>query len=231
MGLRKAKNEVPWTGRRALVIPRFSPDRVVKVEACQGGYVADDNGQPMLLEAGGRVAGTLARWVPVSGLAGRGAGGPRVPPGRRPGPAVAGPGGHVMPTVKADAATIREWEDKGLIPRQTSGPVTTETPKRKYRNEPITFEGFTFDSKKELRRWLDLREQQRAGQVKGLQRQVSFPIEVNGHLVCEYVADFVYVRDGVFVVEDVKSEVTRKQPVYRLKAKLMAALGMPVTEV
>lgn len=36
-----------------------------------------------------------------------------------------------------------------------------------------------------------------------------------------YTADFVYVRDGVTVVEDVKSEITRKEPDYVLRRKLM----------
>ena len=51
--------------------------------------------------------------------------------------------------------------------------------------------------------------------------------------VAHYVADFRYVRtaDGVRVIEDVKSEITRKDKTYRLKAKIMAAMGLPVTEV
>lgn len=36
-----------------------------------------------------------------------------------------------------------------------------------------------------------------------------------------YTADFVYVRDGVTVVEDVKSEITRKEADYVLRRKLM----------
>lgn len=36
-----------------------------------------------------------------------------------------------------------------------------------------------------------------------------------------YTADFVYVRDGVTVVEDVKSDITRKEADYVLRRKLM----------
>lgn len=36
-----------------------------------------------------------------------------------------------------------------------------------------------------------------------------------------YTADFVYVRDGVTVVEDVKSEITRREADYVLRRKLM----------
>ena len=55
---------------------------------------------------------------------------------------------------------------------------------------------------------------------------------MNGALIATYVADFRYrARDGAVVVEDVKSEPT-KTPVYRLKAKLVAALhGVVISEV
>ena len=36
-----------------------------------------------------------------------------------------------------------------------------------------------------------------------------------------YTADFVYVRDGVTIVEDCKSEITRKEADYVLRRKLM----------
>lgn len=92
-------------------------------------------------------------------------------------------------------------------------------------------DGYTFDSKKEARRYLDLRAEQEAGSISQLRCQVEFPLTVNGQHICDYVADFVYYRDGVRVVEDVKSKVTKKLPVYRIKAKLMAALGNLITEV
>ena len=47
-----------------------------------------------------------------------------------------------------------------------------------------------------------------------------------------YVADFVYQEQGAQVVEDVKSVVTRKHPVYRLKKHLMKHVhGIEVREV
>lgn len=54
-----------------------------------------------------------------------------------------------------------------------------------------------------------------------MQRQVRFPLEVNGVLVCHYVADFVYVEAGRRVVEDAKGFRT---PIYKLKRRLMLAL-------
>jgi hypothetical protein len=78
-----------------------------------------------------------------------------------------------------------------------------------------------FDSKREAKRYVELRDQQRAGLISGLRLQVSFPIRVGGDLVCRYVADFVYVRDEKRIVEDVKG---LKTPVYKLKKRLMQAV-------
>ncbi len=54
---------------------------------------------------------------------------------------------------------------------------------------------------------------------------------MNGVIVCRYVADFVYIRDGRRVIEDVKSSFTKMLPVYRLKKRLLAAVGLEINEV
>lgn len=84
----------------------------------------------------------------------------------------------------------------------------------------ITDDG-RFDSKAELRRWCDLKLLERAGQITNLERQVRFPIAVNGVHVCDYIADFVFFENGARVVEDKKGVQT---DTFRLKAKLMKAL-------
>lgn len=101
---------------------------------------------------------------------------------------------------------------------------------RKYRNTPITVDGIRFDSQAEARRWQQLKLLERAGVILELQRQITFPIAWNGIKICSYRADFVYreIATGETVIEDVKGVLT---PEYRIKAKLMAAQGMPVTEV
>jgi hypothetical protein len=101
---------------------------------------------------------------------------------------------------------------------------------RKYRNQPITIDGLRFDSQAEARRWQQLKLLERAGVILELQRQVTFPIAWNGIKICDYRADFVYreAATGEQVIEDVKGVLT---PEYRIKAKLMAAQGLPVTEV
>lgn len=89
-----------------------------------------------------------------------------------------------------------------------------------------------FDSKKEQRRYEDLILMQYAGEIRDLQRQVKFTLTPNmrgkyrNERESYYVADFTYYkvnRDGAdeFIVEDVKSDYTRKLPLYKLKRKLM----------
>lgn len=102
----------------------------------------------------------------------------------------------------------------------------------KYRNQKTEVGGILFDSKKEAARWVELLDLQRAGRISCLTRQVRFRLKVNGMLVCSYVADFVYIERGRRVVEDVKSPLTRKLPVYVLKKKLMLAVwGVTISEV
>ena len=97
----------------------------------------------------------------------------------------------------------------------------------KYRNRKTVVDGITFDSAAEARRWEVLRMLERTGAVSGLERAVSFPLYVQCVEVGRYVADFVYFwpnRDRV--IEDVKGVQTA---VFRLKARIMAAQGMPIT--
>lgn len=101
----------------------------------------------------------------------------------------------------------------------------------KFRNQKVEVDGERFDSKKEARRWSELRLLERSGQISRLSRQVRIPLRVNGKLVCTFIPDFTYVENGKEVVEDVKSPITRKHPVYRIKVKLLAALtGQTVKE-
>jgi hypothetical protein len=102
----------------------------------------------------------------------------------------------------------------------------------KYRNVKTKIGDLTFDSKREAERYLVLRDRQRKGEICGLRTQVVFRLEVNGLLVCKYIADFEYIENGTVIVEDVKSEITKKIPIYRLKKKLLFAIhGIRISEV
>ena len=112
--------------------------------------------------------------------------------------------------------------------------MASELNMTKYKAVRTELDGHVFDSEKEMRRWQDLRLLERAGAILNLQRQVSFDLYgANGERVARYVADFTYrdLRIGKYIVEDVKSPMTRKLPIYRLKAKLMIAVhGLRVLE-
>lgn len=104
----------------------------------------------------------------------------------------------------------------------------------KYGNIPMVVDGLNFSSKKEARRYGELRLLERAGEIDELETQPKFPLKVNGELVCTYIADFAYknLKTGLRVIEDVKSEATRKNRAYRIKIKLLRALeGVQVVEV
>ncbi|UAY57283.1 DUF1064 domain-containing protein [Arachidicoccus terrestris] len=90
-----------------------------------------------------------------------------------------------------------------------------------------------FDSIKEGNRYRVLALQEKSGIITNLKRQVPFVIKVNGEKVCTYKADFVYMdRSGAKIVEDVKSDFTRKDRVYRLKKKLLRQThGIDIKEV
>lgn len=89
-----------------------------------------------------------------------------------------------------------------------------------------------FDSRKEAKRYLELLPRWRAGEIQALDLQKRIRLIVNGIVVCTYVADFAYIEKGKRVVEDVKSRITRKLPVYILKKKLLKAIyGVEIMEV
>lgn len=133
-----------------------------------------------------------------------------------------------------------EWcQQHGIRPekpsprRSVSLPEETPTTPKpsKYRNTPEWVDGIRFDSKKEARRYVDLKTMERAGLIAGLQLQVPFRIEINGFKVCVYQCDFAYLRDGNRIVEDVKSSASKTR-LYELKRKLMRAVhGIEIQEV
>ena len=112
-------------------------------------------------------------------------------------------------------------------------------PKRppKYGNKKVIADGITFDSHKEWLRYTELQLALKSGLITKLEIHPRFELVVNGMKVCDFVADFSYLRVLPFdslneiIVEDVKSRPTMT-PVYRLKKKLLRALlGMEVKEI
>ena len=101
--------------------------------------------------------------------------------------------------------------------------------KSKYGAIKTTVDGITFDSKKEARRYLELKHQEATREIFKLELQPKFDLAVNGVKVGVYRGDFRYLDyDGNTIVEDCKG---MKTPVYRLKAKLLKAIyGITILE-
>lgn len=101
-----------------------------------------------------------------------------------------------------------------------------------------------WDSKHEYAVWQKLYDKEKNGKISELKRQVPFElIPAQYHEYDEeiqlktktkivhkkklvehgvkYVADFTFTENGKFCVVDAKSEITRKQPDYIIKRKLM----------
>ena len=115
--------------------------------------------------------------------------------------------------------------------------------KRKFGEKKVRNAWGEFDSKSEWYRYAELMFMQRKGLISGLQRQVSYEIipaikkvvekplktkikyvERVDEMAAHYTCDFQYFQDGVLIIEDAKSEATRKEKDYVLRRKLMKHL-------
>ena len=104
----------------------------------------------------------------------------------------------------------------------------------------VTYKNIEFDSKDEMNRYIELSVMQGKGLISNLRRQYSFELiprqskMVVKHLKTKdkmvekflenpaiYTCDFMYLENGVYVVEDVKSTFTRLDKSYVLRRKLM----------
>lgn len=110
-----------------------------------------------------------------------------------------------------------------LMPGYRAPVVTVAQPKRtKYGNKVVEFDGYTFHSAFEAQRYRELRNSEIAGAITCLAVQPEYGLHVNGKRIGAYIADFSYFRGDDFVVEDVKSKVT-KTPLYLWKKDHMKA--------
>ena len=125
----------------------------------------------------------------------------------------------------------------------------------KYNAEKVELDGEVFDSRKEARRWQDLRLLEKAGEISDLRRQVKYTLiptqreapiitktgkEKPGRVIereVSYVSDFTYIdnRTGETVVEDVKGyrdPGSAGYKVFVLKRKLLLYFfGIRIREI
>lgn len=100
------------------------------------------------------------------------------------------------------------------------------TTKSKYRAKKTEVDGIVFDSRREANRYVELKEMLDKGEITNLELQKKYeliPKQVDEKGKClyravHYIADFVYEKDGVTIVEDTKGMRT---PDFIIKEKLM----------
>lgn len=110
-----------------------------------------------------------------------------------------------------------------------------------YISKKVVVDGIKFDSKKESRRYLALKQMQKDGEISDLETQprfrlikgVKFSGDKRAKPAIRYTADFAYTdnKTGKRVIEDVKSPVTRKKTDYKMRRHMMLAIhGIEVLE-
>lgn len=117
----------------------------------------------------------------------------------------------------------------------------------KYGAKKVVADGITFDSKKEYKRYCELKLLEKSGAISELQRQVKYilipsqrePDTIGprggvkkGKVIekeCAYIADFVYKENGQTIVEDTKGFRTTE---YVIKRKMMLYVhGVRIREI
>lgn len=100
--------------------------------------------------------------------------------------------------------------------------------KSKYNNQKLEIDSHVFDSKREARRYIELRIMLTANLIQNLLLQVPYELNEGGTHSLKYVADFVYEKDGKTITEDCKGYRTRT---YLRKKKLMKEVyGIDIVE-
>lgn len=122
---------------------------------------------------------------------------------------------------------------------------------KKYNNTKVEYNGIKFDSKKEMQRYIVLKDAENSGVISNLELQVKYELipavreEYIEHLKTKdkvktrtiqlpitYTCDFQYLKDGVLIVEDVKASPKMLPKEFVLKEKMMFALkGIKIKKV
>lgn len=94
--------------------------------------------------------------------------------------------------------------------------------KNKYNAVRSTYNGYTYDSKKEADHAVELDWLKKAGEIKKWERQHKISIDINGVHICNYFVDFkVYYNDGHVEFHEVKGFET---DLWRIKWRLAKAM-------
>ena len=121
----------------------------------------------------------------------------------------------------------------------------------KYGNSKVEYQGIKFDSKREMQRYIILKDAENKGLISDLRMQVKFELipavkeTYIQHLKTKdkectrtlqlpitYTCDFAYIKDNELVIEDVKISKSMLPKEYVLKKKMMFALkGIKIREI
>lgn len=121
----------------------------------------------------------------------------------------------------------------------------------KYGNSKVEYQGIKFDSKREMQRYIILKDAENKGVISDLRMQVKFELipavkeTYIQHLKTKdkectrtlqlpitYTCDFAYIKDDELVIEDVKISKSMLPKEYVLKKKMMFALkGIQIREI
>jgi len=143
-------------------------------------------------------------------------------------------------TVDSQGANALEWlaiPSRASLDHREGGPLSLKRTS-KYHAVPTVVDNICFASKKEARRYGELKLLEKAHQIEALCCQVPYVLAVPVNdpsavdmraIVGKYIADFVYYDQTGFVVEDVKGFRT---PLYRWKKRhVEAQYGITIREV
>ncbi len=110
----------------------------------------------------------------------------------------------------------------------------------KLHNTKTIVDGIRFDSKKEAKRFLELQQMLANGEISNLELQKPFVLippkkrsDGKTERACKYLADFVYVKDGKTITEDIKGcKFGATYNLFIIKRKLMLFIhGITVIEL
>jgi hypothetical protein len=155
-----------------------------------------------------------------------------------------------VPRVSGGRLSTSDADYQMLLARtqaQSAKAIATPAKKKqgKVPHTPVTADGYTFDSKAEYKRYVELCWLVKARIIRDLKVHTVHELVVNGEQVGTYEDDFSYwiteltYQDGKrigtherFVCEDVKSAYGRKDKWFRRAKKLMVACkGITISEV
>jgi hypothetical protein len=109
-----------------------------------------------------------------------------------------------------------KWQEqarKQISPREPEA----KKPRSKYNAERVTIDGIKFDSKKEARFYMLLRQRQAAGDLLRFHRQVTFDLEGGIRYICDFQ---IFENDGTVHYVDTKGMETET---FKLKRKQVKA--------